>query len=208
MTWAPDYVTSEDLAAYVRVVDDLDNAQMGLAIAAASRAIDRCTRRQFGRVVVAEARTFTAYYNQARDRWLVPIDDLMTDEDLAVAWDSDGDESYSAEVVAYGLRPANAAQIERPWEELAILPSSAVSVDDTDNAVQVTARWGWSEVPSAITQACLLQASRILARRDSPFGIAGSPTMGSEMRLLAKVDPDVEVALRPYRRTGGRAVFA
>ena len=49
-------------------------------------------------------------------------------------------------------------------------------------------------------EATLLQASRLAARRDSPFGVAGSPDAGSEMRLLARVDPDVAVALEPYRR--------
>jgi hypothetical protein len=43
-----------------------------------------------------------------------------------------------------------------------------------------------------------MQASRLLSRRDAPFGIAGSPEMGSEMRLLAKLDPDVDLLVQPY----------
>ena len=39
------------------------------------------------------------------------------------------------------------------------------------------------------------EASRWFARRNSPYGIAGSPEMGSELRLLAKLDPDVAVML-------------
>jgi hypothetical protein len=54
------------------------------------------------------------------------------------------------------------------------------------------------EVPSAVKQACLIQASRFFTRRYAPFGVAGSPESGSEMRLLAKVDPDVAVILGPY----------
>ena len=69
--------------------------------------------------------------------------------------------------------------------------------------MKVTARWGWAAVPSTIKQATLLQASRLLARRDAPFGIAGSPDVGSEIRLLARVDPDVAVAVAPYRRWWG-----
>lgn len=53
-------------------------------------------------------------------------------------------------------------------------------------------------VPPTITAACLLQASRFWKRRDAPFGIAGSPVLGNEMRLLAKLDPDVEVMLWNY----------
>lgn len=206
--WAPDYATTEELAAFVRIGDDLDDVQVALAIAAASRAIDRATRRQFGAVSVAAARTYTAWYDQTRERWVVPIDDLMSTSGLAVAFDSDGDETYSSTITAHSLRPANAAQIGRPWEELVILPGSAVTPTDADNAVEVTALWGWSAVPDAVKQAALLQAARVLARRGSPFGVAGSPEMGSEMRLLAKVDPDVEVALRAYRRRTGAVVFA
>lgn len=54
-------------------------------------------------------------------------------------------------------------------------------------------------IPAGVTQACLLQASRFFARRYSPFGIAGSPENGSELRLLSRVDPDVAVVLAPYR---------
>jgi hypothetical protein len=205
--WAPDYATVPELAAFVRVGDDADETQMGLALAAASRAIDRATRRQFGVVDEAEARTYTAWYCWRRERWVVPIDDLMSDTDLAVAFDTGGDESYGDEVDSYSLRPSNAAAEDRPWEELVVLPGSSVTPTDTDNAVQVTAVWGWAGVPNAVKEACLLQASRLLSRRDSPFGVAGSPQAGSEIRLLAKVDPDVAVALAPYKRCS-RAVFA
>jgi hypothetical protein len=46
-----------------------------------------------------------------------------------------------------------------------------------------------------VEQATLLQASRFHARRFSPYGVAGSPELGSELRLLAKLDADVELAL-------------
>jgi hypothetical protein len=72
--------------------------------------------------------------------------------------------------------------------------------------VRVTALWGWSAVPPAIEQATLLQASRLLIRRDSPYGVAGSPEAGTEIRLLARLDPDVDVAVAPYRRRR-RVVF-
>jgi hypothetical protein len=64
--------------------------------------------------------------------------------------------------------------------------------------VKVTALWGWTAVPVAVKQATLLQASRFFSRRHSPYGVAGSPELGSEIRLLARVDPDVGVSLRDY----------
>jgi hypothetical protein len=64
----------------------------------------------------------------------------------------------------------------------------------------VTAVWGWTAVPTSVKQATLLQASRFHKRRHAPFGVAGSPEMGSEIRLLSRVDPDVSVALRDFNR--------
>ena len=66
--------------------------------------------------------------------------------------------------------------------------------------LSVTAKFGWPEVPSSIKQATLMQASRFLIRRESPYGVAGSPDAGTEIRLLARLDPDVAVAIRPYYR--------
>lgn len=53
----------------------------------------------------------------------------------------------------------------------------------------------FNPVPAPVKYACMLQASRWFKRKDAPFGISGSPEMQGEMRLLAKLDPDVEVLL-------------
>ena len=50
-----------------------------------------------------------------------------------------------------------------------------------------------------MTQAAIIQASRIFARLSSPLGVAGFGDIGV-MRVQSKVDPDVEVLLQPYRR--------
>lgn len=206
MAWAPAYCTEGELAGFIRSGDTGD-VRLSLAIAAASRAIDRSTRRQFGAVAVAEARYYTARYDAVASRWVVPIDDLMTTTSLAVAFDTDGDETFSGTITDYALRPRNAAATGWPWTELAVLATSDVQPTAATDAVRITAVWGWPGVPDAIREACLLQASRLLSRRDSPYGVAGSPETGSEVRLLARMDPDVEVALAPYRRKRG-VVFA
>jgi hypothetical protein len=53
-------------------------------------------------------------------------------------------------------------------------------------------------VPAPVTAGALLQSCRIHARRQSPYGVAGSPE-GGIVRLLSRLDPDVELMLRPYR---------
>lgn len=206
MAWAPNYCTSDELATFVRQTTP-DDERLSLAIAAASRAVDRATRRQFGQVAAPEARYYTARYHGSTSRWVVEIDDLMTVTGLAVAVDAAGAETYTSTITAHSLRGRNAAAEGRPWTSLAVLASSDVQPSDDPDAVKVTAQWGWTAVPDAVKQATLLQASRLFSRRDSPHGIAGSPEAGSEVRLLARLDPDVETSLAPYRRRR-RVVFA
>lgn len=207
MAWAPDYASVAELAALVRIDDAIDDAQLALAVSTASRMIDGPAGcgRQFGQVASAEARYYTARWDRRLVRWVVDIDDLMTATGLAVAVDALGDGTYADAIdVAYtGLRPGNAAPKGEPWTSLSVLPTSPVQPCTRAESVRVTARWGWTAVPTTIKQATLLQASRLLARRDAPFGVAGSPEAGSEVRLLARLDPDVAVAVSPYRRWWG-----
>ena len=203
--WAPDYASTSELASLVRIGDVLDDAQLGLAIATASRAIDHATGRQFGRLAAPEPRVYTARWSAGRGRWAVEVNDLMTLGGLAVDVDTDGTGIYgaAADVAFLQARPPNAGAAGKPWTGLAFRPGSPVQPSGCEDGVQVTARWGWSSVPTAIRQATLMQASRLLARRDAPFGVAGSPEAGSEVRLLARLDPDVAVAVAPYRRWWG-----
>ncbi|WP_211288847.1 hypothetical protein [Actinophytocola xinjiangensis] len=124
----------------------------------------------------------------------------MTETGFEVATEQHAAGEFVA-VVGPVLRPRNAGPEGRPWTELAIPDAFAVGARfGQPDGVRVTARFGWTTVPVAVEQASLLQASRLVARRSAPFGVAGSPEVGSEMRLLAKVDPDVAVTLDGYRR--------
>ncbi|GLI00311.1 head-tail connector protein [Phytohabitans aurantiacus] len=199
MAWAPDYVTSAELKAFLRISDTDDDAQVALAITAASRAVDTHCGRQFGVVAAAEQRFYTGQWDRRICRWVVVFDDLMSTTNFAaIVQDEDG--VTVGTIDEYALEPRNAAAKGRPWTQMVVLLNSAQQPTGARDEVAVTALWGWSAVPSAVKQATLLQASRIFARRQSPYGIAGSPDDGSEMRLLARVDPDVAVVLNPYRR--------
>lgn len=205
MAWEPDYCTSTELKDYVRITDSVDDAQVALAITAASRAVDRATRRQFGSVSPAVARYYTARFDAHRLRWVVDIDDVMSTSGFAVAVDTDADGTFPDAIIDYQLAPRNAAADGRPWTLLVVGADSDVQPSTAlVEGVRVTAPWGWTSVPTTVKQATLLQASRLLARRNSPYGIAGSPETGSELRLLARLDPDVELTVRTYRRAPWR----
>lgn len=188
--WKPNYVTVDEAKAYLRITDAVDDVRLGLDVAAASRAIDRATHRQFGKLAAPAERFYTAQYDCDRG-WFVTIDDLQDAAAMVV-------ESAGTAITDYRLTPLNAAGDGEPWTE--VLFGSTVRPATTYGAVSVTALFGWTTVPDTIKDAALLQTARFFKRSDAPFGVAGSPESGSEMRLLAKVDPDVAVMVADYVR--------
>ena len=199
MAWGPDYVTASEMKSYLRIDDTVDDTEIGFAITAASRAIDKATNRQFGVVGSPEVRRYYSRWDRRRCVYVVEIDDLMTTTGLVVT-NANGDtvsELVTAGDSGFTLEPVNNADMGRPWTQFV--------VDSATGYFDVTGSWGWTAVPDTIKQAALLQASRLFKRRDAPFGVAGSPDLGSELRLLAKVDADVEVVVAAYRRWWGAA---
>lgn len=193
MTWAPDYCTTAEYKAYARITDTVDDAIIPTYVTAASRAIDRATGRQFGQTAAVEERFFTPVWDRRRGRWVVEVDDFATLTAAVLELDGNAVTDYTAE-------PRNAVVKGRVYTRLVLGEGiSPASVRDRDN-VSATIQWGWSAVPTTVKGAQFLQTSRFLARRDSPYGVAGSPADGSELRLLAKVDADVDVMLTDYKR--------
>lgn len=186
--WAPDYITTAELKAALRIDDNADDAELAAYITAASRSIDQHCNRQFGVVAAPEQRWYTARPNFRRGLWVVDVDDLMSTIGLTVLVDTTA-------VTKYTLEPRNAAAEGKPWTRLVFATDAEKQPDGSAGQVAATAPWGWTAFPVAVKQAAKLQGSRFAARRDSPYGIAGSPSQGSELRLLARVDPDVAVSL-------------
>lgn len=187
MSWAPDYITPSQLKEYTRISDDLDNTQVALACTAASRAVDGACGRQFGKVSASTTWLFTARWDNSRRRWFVPIEDLSSGSGMVVEVDG-------VAVTSYTLLPTRAVDKGKVFTELVF--GESVSVSSDIDAISITSdKWGWSSVPSVAEMASLLQGSRFMARRDSPYGIAGSPDTGSELRLLSRLDPDVRMML-------------
>lgn len=194
VAWKPDYITPAQLAAYINVDDALDDTELAVAIAAASRAIDKHCGRQFGKVDAPEVRYYTARPNYRRRVWVVDIDDLATTTGLIVTVADVGT------VTTYALEPRNAVAEGKVWTRLTIAFDSAVAPTGDEDEMVLTGGWGWPSIPVPVTMAGRLQGSRFHARRGSPYGIAGSPQQGSELRLLSRVDPDVGVSLSDYVR--------
>ncbi len=188
--WKPDYVSVALLKSYLRVDedDDQDDALFALYISTASRAVDDFCGRQFGSTEAPESRRYGSRWDRDRRGYVTAIDDLQSTAGLVVT-------AAGTVLVAdddYQLEPANAPERGKPYERL---------VTDRSGELELTTDvWGWATVPASVQTGTMLQASRLEARRDSPFGVAGSPSEGSELRLLAALDPDLQTSLRPFRR--------
>lgn len=196
--WSPDYLTLEKLRKWVSIDDVEDDDELEDDIAGASRAIDRCCGRQFGQVDAPEARVYIARWSWKLRRYVAQIDDLAT---------VTGSLLDGVELDPANLYPRNAVAKGKVWEELRLsedevghLPCVSHGGGRPDREVTVTAPWGWPAVPRAVMLACRIQAARFANRKDSPYGVAGSPQQGTELRLLARVDPDVAVGLKYYVR--------
>lgn len=205
MAWAPDYVSLVELRDYVRITagaDAVDDEQVQDAATGASRAVDgACGPRQFGSTAGAETRYYTPRWSKTKNAWGVVTDDIATSVGLVVRVDTALDATYATTVTKYLLRPMNAQPLGRPWEALFIAAPAGVRITGAADEVSVTANpFGWAAVPRTVKLAAKIQGARFLTRRESPYGVAGSPDQGNELRLLARVDPDVEVMLRNYRR--------
>lgn len=203
MPWQPAYAQLSELKTYLRISDAVDDAELTVALNAASRSIDQYTGRQFGVISAAAPRYYTPIRYEGR--YVVFIDDLMSTTNLVVKVNSEDGGSYDTTLVLnedYYLKGANNAADARPWNQII---GRNYSLPLRTDSVEVTALWGWTSVPAEVKQAALIQAARFFKRKDAPFGIAGSPEFGSELRLLNRLDPDVQLLLDPLRKIWGAA---
>lgn len=186
MVWKPDYVTQAELKDYLQVESADDDAFVALWATAASRNVDDFCGRQFGKSdAMVTRRARRRVRDSAAGRYVYVVDDLYALDDLVI---TDGD----TVITDYDTEPVNAIADG--------VPVQRILVDACADLEFTSAKWGWPAVPASIKVGLQLMAGRLAARRGAPFGIAGSPSDGSEMRLLAKLDPDMLVVLKPYRR--------
>lgn len=185
MTWKPDYATGATLEDFVRA--NTGDPYVATYATAASRAVDGFCNRQFGQLAAAATFTYDAT-NAVRlnnGRYLLEIDDVqdltgltVTVNGTAVAAGATGYLMHERDAIAKGY------------------PHTAISLRDCPQGdVAVFAKFGWAAVPSSVVGATWLQVNRWHVRRESPYGTAGAPSEGSEVRLTAVLDPDVRAIL-------------
>lgn len=193
MAWAPDYVTLQEFKDFLRISDTTDDVEYAAVITAASRAVDQCCSRQFGKVATTETRYYDGVYDWRHREWSIEFDDLQDTTGFLLS-------TSDKDVTDVIFTPRNAVSKGLVYTGLVFGDSAEAFPSTGVPLVSIEAEWGWTSIPVAVAEATKIQANRFLSRRDSPSGVLGSPNQETEIRLSARVDVDVQVMLSKYRR--------
>lgn len=167
------YCTLEDVktAMGISVADDRDDAELDAVIDSASRDVDaHCNRRFFQDTNVVTRSYFPEH------PYVLFVDDISTTTGLIVKCDEDGDGTFETTLtidVDFFVAPVNAsAQTPaRPWTRIGLITDGTYGSWPTLSSqrppVQVTAKFGWADVPDVVARATVLQASTLFKGPDT-----------------------------------------
>jgi hypothetical protein len=187
------YCTLNQIKAALRINDAVDDALLEMAVEAASRMIDsECDR---------------VFYSTSATRDFVPNDHITVDTDdltviTSVKLDDSGDLTFpiTLAVSDYQAEPVNQRVSGNafPIYRLRMIGDYLLPIWNRQATVRIQGTYGFTPVPTVITQATVLQGARIFKRLDSPLGFAGFSDMG--VARVGRVDPDVAMLIRPYKK--------
>lgn len=175
----------------------LSDVLLERAINAASRAVDRWCHRRFWQDPQPVSRTY-----RPCGPWTAEIDDIGTTDGLVIKTDTGGDGTWATtwQTTDYSLEPLN-AEAKNPafaWWTIVSVGNQQFFTLPLRPSLQVTAKWGWSQVPGEVVEATILKAVSLFKRKDAPFGVAGVNAFGP--LRITRSDPDVMDLLRPYQK--------
>lgn len=184
----------EDVKRSLDINDSVDDTLLELVIEAASRQIEQYTERIF------TASTATRVF-APDDNFLVQIDDLQSLTTLKTSQNLNGTYDVTWGANDYQLEPLNqvsGGMSGVPYTQIRAIGDYWFPTGGHEATVQVTGVWGWSSVPTAIRQACILQSARYYKRADAPMGVAGFDALG--VIRLSRIDPDIATLCDPFMR--------
>ena len=190
------YASLSEVKAALRIIDTVDDSLLEMAVESASRLIDGHAGRKF-----FSSGTAVRYF-AAVDELVCDVDDLASSTiTLATSANADGVYDIIWKPTDYQLEPLNGELdgLTWPYTRIRAIQDFLFPILGKEALVKVTGVFGWPSIPVAIKQACIIQASRIFKRLDSPLGVAGFGDMGA-MRVSRDLDPDVAQLVMPYRR--------
>lgn len=188
------YCSLSQIKAAVRITDSVDDALLEMAVESASRMIDAECDRNF-------------YSSGTATRDFIPNDDYTVDTDdlttiVSVKLDDAGELTFPITLATtdYQREPVNQRVSGNafPITRLRMIGDYLLPIWGRQATVRIEGVYGFTPQPIQITQACVIQASRIFKRLDSPLGVAGFGDMGAIR--VGKVDPDVAMLIRPFKK--------
>lgn len=199
---AGDYLTMDEWKATAEMTQfNFADADVSVAVSAASRGIDEYT----GRFFYQDSSATVDRLYEWRGQSCLPIDDAVTVGTVTVDYDRDGVyETPWAQGTSFLLQPYNAALQGKPYEELQLLPLAGWYRPTWYPAlVKVTGQFGWPAVPAQVKEATSILATRLLRRsREAPFGVVGLGLDNVAVRI-SRTDPDLAFLLDPFVKGSG-----
>lgn len=196
------YCSAEELKSRLQITSSADDSEITMAVAAASRAIDRYTGRYFYRVTDTLTYVPDTMYHVCTDD-LVSVTTLATDP--AGTTPQGGTFPVTWPAGSYQLTPYNPGDPGEPWPYTTIravgsltFPWVVPQVLMRQDRVQVTGVFGWPAVPLVIRQMSLSVAAEIFRSKDAPTG-GGAP--GEFAVAVISASPMIRAMLDAYRRT-------
>jgi hypothetical protein len=195
------YASTAQIKAALHVTDAIDDSLISMAGSAASELIDGYCGRSFG--TVTEVRYFAA-----DDALVLQVDDIATTSGLIIQT-SDFDPpqwEVTWATTDYQLEPLNGKAEGLTWAYTRIRAIGDYMWPGLvgEVGVKVTATYGWPAIPSAVTQAAVIQAMRIFKRLDTPLGVTYGE-LGAIRVSSRHLDGDVAQLVAPYVRHRGVA---
>ena len=187
------YCSLNQIKAALRITDAVDDTLLEMAVESASRMIDsECDRNFFS---TSATRDFIP-----SDSYTVDTDDLTAITSVKI--DDQGDLTFltTLAVSDYQAEPVNQRVSGNafPIYRLRMIGDYLLPLWGQQATVRIQGTYGFTPVPTQITQATVIQAGRIFKRLDSLLGFAGFSDMG--VARVGRVDPDVAAMIRPFKK--------
>ncbi len=188
------YATLPQLKSFIGLGSGVmpEDADLTASIASVSAEIQRYCGRQFNKADAATPRRYRAL----RGGGVAYVDDFWELTDVAVDHDGDGVYETVLTVADYELEPLDGIVDGVPgWPWWRIVVVNRRFPWGRRPGVQVTAKWGWSEVPAPVHEACLILAAETGKLGEAPFGVAGFDQFGA---VRVRQNPLAKAKLDPY----------
>lgn len=185
MAIGADYILAADLKSkYLDIGVDNYDELIASVVTSASREVERFCRRQFNLATTATARKV-----QPIRPGLCIVDDFTTTNyPLVLKTDDDGDGVFERTWTLgtdYELQPYDGV-VEGvtgfPYWKVVAVGSYAFPCSRRAS-VQLTAQWGWDNVPAPVVEACKMVASDAFQYKDTRMGVAGFDAIGAVVRI-------------------------